>query len=300
MAGETGLVIDDSAELRSVLETILPYGGYEVFLASSGAEGLRLVQQKNPDLIMVDLELPDTNGLKILERLNEQGLSIPTIMMTGYGSEGVAARALRLGVRDYLIKPFTTEEVLSSVERALTESRLRREQEQLKARLSGYARHLKLIATVGRTIAAGLESIEAWQRIVGSAIYVTHAEAAFLLVREAGNTHLRVLGAEGQVQRPSAPIPITSGDRRLRPVLEQGTAVTLCQTDPLSTIVLQTGDQVRAVMQVPLLGRGRALGLLSVDRRRKNTAFTEYDQHLLMILADYATLVLEQQQPSTV
>ena len=109
MAGETVLVIDDSAELRSVLETILPYGGYQVFLASNGAEGLRLIRQQNPDLIMVDLELPDTNGLKILEQLNEQGVSIPTIMMTGYGSEGVAARALRLGVRDYLIKPFTTE-----------------------------------------------------------------------------------------------------------------------------------------------------------------------------------------------
>ena len=295
MAGETVLVIDDSAELRSVLETILPYGGYQGFLASNGAEGLRLIRQKNPDPIMVDLELPDTNGLKILEQLNEQGVSIPTIMMTGYGSEGVAARALRLGVRDYLIKPFTTEEVLSSVERALAESRLRQERDRLRSRLSDYARHLKLIATVGRTIAAGLDPAEAWRRIVGSAIYVTHAEAAFLLIGDAAGGQLRLLGAEGAVRRPSAPIPLTAGDRRLRPVLEQKRAVRLNPADA-PPIILQTGDQVRAVVQVPLLGRGRAVGLLSVDRRSRESAFTDYDQQLLMILADYASLVLEQQR----
>ncbi len=293
MAGETVLVIDDSAELQSVLETILPYGGYQVFVASDGAEGLSLIRLKNPDLIMVDLELPDTSGLKILERLNGQGISIPTIMMTGYGSEGVAARALRLGVRDYLIKPFTAEEVLSSLDRALTESRLRRERDHLKGRLADYARHLKLIATVGRTIAAGLKPAEAWQRILGSAVYVTHAEAACLLVRDADDMHLRLLGAEGPIQYPPAPIPLTSGDHRLRPVLTRRTAVTLSSADSAS-IVLQTGDRVRAVVQVPLLGWGRVLGLLSVDRRHQTSAFTDYDRQLLMILADYASLVLEQ------
>ncbi len=295
MAGETILVIDDSAELRSVLETILPYAGYEVFLASSGAEGLRLVQQKQPDLIMIDLELPDTNGLKILEMLNEQGLSIPTIMMTGYGSEGVAARALRLGVRDYLIKPFTTEEVLSSVERALVESRLRREQARLKAALASHARHLKLIATVGRSLTAGPDPGEAWQRIAGSAAYVTHAETALLFLLGKKGTVLHLVGAEGQTQPVPTTVPPTAGDRRLQAVLERGTPVMLNSTDD-SPIVLQTGETVRSVLQVPLLHRGHAVGILSVARRHKGTAFTEYDQQLLTILAGYAILILEQQR----
>ena len=103
MAGEVVLIIDDSNALRSLLETVLPYGGYRTICAGTGEDGLRLVLEAQPDVILTDLELPDITGLQVLEELNGQGIAIPTVMMTAYGSEGVAAQALKLGVRDYLI-----------------------------------------------------------------------------------------------------------------------------------------------------------------------------------------------------
>ena len=127
MAEERILIIDDSTELRSLLESILPYSGYHTLSASTGEEGLELATTLRPDVILVDLELPDTTGLKVIEELNRRGITIPTIMITGYGSEGTAARALRLGAQGYLVKPFTTEEVLSNVEKALVVRRLNRE-----------------------------------------------------------------------------------------------------------------------------------------------------------------------------
>jgi two-component system NtrC family sensor kinase len=291
MARETVLIIDDSAELRSVLENILSFDSYQVLSASTGQEGLDLVLQGHPDLILIDLELPDTNGLKVLEKLNEQGLTIPTIMMTGYGSEGVAARALRLGVRDYLIKPFTAEEVLSSVERALAESRLRQEKDQLAAFVDGYARHIRLVSAVGRSVTAGLALDEALQHIVATGLFITRAEAGFSLLLDEQSQTLRVMAAVGQAQPATEHFLPLSGDERLRPVLQERVAVRIRASDA-STIELQTGDRVRAVLQVALQGQNRSLGLLSVDRRTTNTPFSKYDEQILMILADYVTLGL--------
>jgi two-component system NtrC family sensor kinase len=298
MAGETVLIIDDSAELRSVLETILPFGGYSVLCAATGEAGLALASEQRPDLIMVDLELPDTNGLRILEELNAWGLTVPTIMMTGYGSEGVAARALRLGVRDYLIKPFTTDEVLASVERALNESRLEQEKERLATLVSGYARHLKLVGAIGRTVTTGLDPEEALQRIVGAGLYITRAEAAFLLLREEGSGELQIVGAEGQAQHLEPGTRVCMGDERLRPVLEDGLATRLDSANS-SAIELQTGESVEAVLQVPLEGPSSTLGLMSVDRQATQMPFSEYDEQVLKILADYAVMALMLGQPTT-
>jgi DNA-binding response OmpR family regulator len=86
MPGAKILIIDDSTELRSLLESILPYSGYQTISATTGQDGLDLAEKIKPDLILLDLELPDTTGLKVLEALERQARSIPTIMMTGYGS----------------------------------------------------------------------------------------------------------------------------------------------------------------------------------------------------------------------
>lgn len=291
MARETVLIIDDSAELRSVLESILPFGGYQVLSAGTGKEGLAWASKARPDLIMVDLELPDTNGLKVLEKLNEQGLTTPTIMMTGYGSEGVAARALRLGVKDYLIKPFTTEEVLSSVERALAESRLRREKERLEGVLTGYARHCKLVSAIGRTMIADLNLAAVLQRIVAAGLFIARADAAFLLLEDPASRELRLVAAEGEAKLAQPP-SFDGGDERLAPVLQQCAAARLHATDN-SLVELQTQDRTWAVLQVPLRGQQRAIGLLSVDRRSSNTPFTWHDEQMLVLLADFAVMAMD-------
>lgn len=291
MQKEIILIIDDSTELRSVLENVLSFAGFGVVSAGSGQEGLDLACTAQPDLIFVDLELPDTNGLRVLESLNERGLNIPTIMITGYGSEGVAARALRLGVKDYLIKPFTAEEILSSVERALTESRLRREKERMAALIRGYAQHFRLVSVIGRSVVEGLGRDEVLKRVVAAGLFITRAEAGLLLLAEEGSGGFRVAVAEGQARGAGQFLPLT-GDRRLCAVSTQGVAVRL-QAVGDTEVELQTGDRVRSVVQVPLQGSDRTWGVLSMDRRTLDLPFSEYDEQLLTILADYAVLALE-------
>ena len=292
MARATALIIDDSSELRSLLESILPYSGYRTISASTGEEGLNLALKLKPDVILVDLELPDTTGLQVLTDLNQHQLSIPTIMITGYGSEGVAARALQLGALGYLIKPFTTEEVLSSLERALTVNRLRREKEQLTNLLDTYARHFQTLAAIGRVMIDGLDLSPFYQRIVEAGLYVTRAERCLLALSDQAQRQLDVVAAHGRPCHIEHPLPSSAGDARLQMILEGGTSVRL-HASPGSTIILQTGDAVRTVLQVPLKAQDRVLGLLSVDRQNRDIPFGRHDEQMMAILADYVVIALE-------
>jgi len=293
MPKEKVLIIDDSEELRSLLEAILPFGGYEAYGVGSGEEGLNLVPGLDPDLILIDLELPDMTGLRVLEELNKLGHNIPTIMMTGYGSEGSAARALRLGVRDYLIKPFTTDEVLSSIERALSESRLRREKEQQTLLLADYVRRFKLLSAAGQSMAQGPDGDQLLARLVEVALLATRAEVGLLLKWDEARAGLQVVVAQGNLGLEVAPTVVGPGDERLGPVLTEGVAVRL-QAEADEPIEIQTGDQVRAVCQVPLNAQGRVCGLLAVDRRTRGLAFNQVDEQTLTILAGYAASMLGQ------
>lgn len=117
------LIIEDRREnIVFIANNILKPLGYEVITAMDGPTGLAKAQEETPDLIISDLKLPGLGGLEVLEQLREKGFNIPTIVMTFHGTEETAMRALRLGARDYLIKPFTIDEMQAALERAFKAS----------------------------------------------------------------------------------------------------------------------------------------------------------------------------------
>lgn len=292
MSAETILIIDDSNEIRALLETILPYEGYRTLSAATSRAGLDLVGHENPDLILMDLELPDGNGLKVLEKLARAQIEIPTIMMTGYGSEGTAARALRLGAVGYLIKPFTTEEVLTSVDKALRLRRLQIEKDRLGALVDQYARHMRTLSILGKAMVNGLPPARFLERIVEAGIFMTRAERCQLYLVKEQSGHYCVVAARGQGSNNRSSFAPGTGDPRLQAVVEQGGIVRL-QAAPEQAISLQTGDGVLAVLQVPLVVNERVIGLLSVDRQKVKAPFGRHDEEMLAILAHYAVLALE-------
>ncbi|MCL4297526.1 MAG: response regulator [Anaerolineae bacterium] len=136
MSNETILVVDDSAEIVRVLkEYMLTPLGYQVISAADGRSGLKLAVSRQPDLILLDMQLPFMDGLEVLKSLRQAGCQAPVIFMTMHGSESTVVEVFRLGVRDYLAKPFTVEDVQQAVDRALQESRLVREREELTRNL---------------------------------------------------------------------------------------------------------------------------------------------------------------------
>ena len=144
MAGERILVIDDSPRIRSVLrQAVLEPEGYTVLTAHDGEEGLKRALEERPDLVLLDVYMPRMTGLEVLQKLHEAQYEWPVILMTSHGSEETAVQAFRLGVRDYLRKPFKIEEVLARVQRTLVESQLRRDRERLLKRLENSNQQLE-------------------------------------------------------------------------------------------------------------------------------------------------------------
>ncbi len=114
------LIIEDRREnIVFIANNILKPMGYDIITARDGALGLQKALEEAPDLIITDIQLPNMSGLQVLEQLREEEIYIPTIVMTFHGTEETAMRALRLGAVDYLIKPFSFDEMQDALNRAL-------------------------------------------------------------------------------------------------------------------------------------------------------------------------------------
>src|SRR6185437_7691720 len=110
------LVADDDSTVRDMLGELLETEGYIVDQAADGNEVLsktKLPESERPDVILLDYRLPDLDGIQVLQRLLEQGVDVPVILITGMTSGSLAIRAMQMGAADYLRKPFTDlDEVL--------------------------------------------------------------------------------------------------------------------------------------------------------------------------------------------
>ncbi len=129
------LIIDDEAGIRESLETLLEMEGYEVETVSTGQQGLNRVGQRTFDLILLDLALPDRNGLDILAELRVQDPGVSVIMITAYGTVENAVRAMQSGAANFVQKPWDNEKLLADVRAAVARHRAEEENIQLKRAL---------------------------------------------------------------------------------------------------------------------------------------------------------------------
>ena len=130
MARETILVIEDEADLREVIAYNLRREGFEVAETGSGLEGLEKARTKSPGLVLLDLMLPDLDGLEVCRRLRKdpRTASLPVIMVTARGAESDVVFGLGLGADDYVAKPFSPRELIARVRAVLRRGRRRGEE----------------------------------------------------------------------------------------------------------------------------------------------------------------------------
>jgi DNA-binding NtrC family response regulator len=143
-------VVDDEPVVQDVLAGILGRCGYQVTAAGTVAEGRRQIADEHPDLVILDVMLPDGNGLDLLGLIKESQGELPVIMMTAYGSVDDAVKAMKQGAFHYITKPFANEEVVLLVEKALDARHLRQENRLLRSLL---AREEEFEGIVGRSAA---------------------------------------------------------------------------------------------------------------------------------------------------
>ena len=127
------LVVDDEEEIRKLIREILEDEGYETRLAENGAEARGLVEQFRPHLVLLDIWMPDIDGITVLKEWKKKGaLSMPVIMMSGHGNVETAVEATKLGAYDYLEKPLSLAKLLLTIKNALHATRLQKENQRLR------------------------------------------------------------------------------------------------------------------------------------------------------------------------
>lgn len=113
------IIIDDEQSVLEALSDILTDSGYRVECASSGSEGLELIDRFNPDAVLLDIRMPEMDGIRALELIRKRGLEVPVILITAYGTTETTIEAMKLGAFDYLMKPLKVNDILDTVKKAV-------------------------------------------------------------------------------------------------------------------------------------------------------------------------------------
>lgn len=150
------LVVDDEHLIRWSLEQNLKKQGYEVITAATGEDALRLVREEQPDLVLLDIQLPGISGIDVLEKIKELDEDVAVIMVTAHSGLDTAVNAMRLGAYDYVSKPFNLDELSMVVRKALETSDLKQEIVRLRTEtkknvppnIIGDSRHMKYLMEV--------------------------------------------------------------------------------------------------------------------------------------------------------
>jgi DNA-binding NtrC family response regulator len=130
------LVVDDDLDIREVLKDRLESLGYEVSTAPSGRECLNLLEKKSPQMILLDIEMPEMSGLEVLREIRKREINVSVLMITAYGTVERAVEAMREGAYDFIPKPFEPSHLALIIQRALERDSLKKEVEILSEEVS--------------------------------------------------------------------------------------------------------------------------------------------------------------------
>lgn len=147
------LIADDEENVRNLLATVFCPPAYQPICAGNGRKAVELFQEYEPDLVLMDIRMPDLSGIEALQQMRALRTDIPVILMTAYAAVETAVEALRLGAFDYVIKPFVLDELRIIVERAIQMRAMKQEIKQLHKALNDSYRWDQILTNNPRMIA---------------------------------------------------------------------------------------------------------------------------------------------------
>jgi two-component system nitrogen regulation response regulator NtrX len=192
MASKRILIVDDEPNIGLSLQMILEGEGYDVLICQTAAEFRARVFSRRPDVCLLDVRLPDGNGIDLLRFLRENDDRVPAVMISGHGTIADAVEAIRAGAFDFLEKPLSREKVLVVVKNALEQGKLRRENERFREMIGDGPKMIGASAT--------------FEYAVEQASLVAKSDARVLLIGESG-TGKELLAAHIHHESPFAAGP---------------------------------------------------------------------------------------------
>ncbi|NDJ52523.1 MAG: response regulator [Chloroflexi bacterium] len=292
MAKERILVVDDGRDMREfVIDYVLKPNGFEWAEAQDGLEAYEALRAQLPDLMLLDLQMPRLDGMGLLKRMRDEAILVPVVLMTFYGSEEIATEVFRLGVRDYVIKPFTDDEMLEAIERALQLSRTQQERDMFRDRL----------IAANDSLEQRIQSLNALCRLGQQLVTAPNIDGILSMTLNEVSAALRPLAASVVLREAPAHKLVTRG------YIDNAGSPQLVYSPLKSSFAQQALDEGRQIVGAPARDSqgnmvlqvatpfsvgGQVLGVMLLQARQDMLA-----QHHLMVLeafANYMAMGLEQ------
>jgi signal transduction histidine kinase/ActR/RegA family two-component response regulator len=282
MAHESILVADDEPDVLDLCRTILTAEGYQVEAARTGYQVLERVKQKSFDLVLIDIKMPGMNGLEIAQAVKEIDPSIICVTMTGYSTMDTAIEALKLGVEEFLLKPFGQAELCMSIAKALEKERLHKENIRLQSLIPLFEFNKTLLSTV--------EVDTLLSHVLDLAQKETQAELAILVLSRAGEireyAHPAMSESDGQVRLLRLELTDWIMQHQQQLALRRGESVL-----PRFENLLETLD-MGYLVALPLIAiEGQSLGALMLGKRSE--PFASGDSEFLQVMLGQAAIAIE-------
>ena len=290
------LVVDEDPDVLDLLEReVLKPLGYDVAIANDAATAIQQSINFMPDLIIASMTLPGLSGKDLLVALRSQGIELPTLVMAEEGMESDAIAAFRLGANDYLRKPLREAEVVTAVERAINETRLRGERQRLAQQLADSNRQLEhrvreltTLFGIGKTVTSTTNQGQLFDKLMEGSLFVTEADMGYVLLEDEASGQLQLSAEAGMPSSIVSKLHQSWDDGVSGLVMLSGESFAI-DGEGLSQFKIE--KIAKALLIAPVKVRNKPIGVLVVARK-EGRAFSERDQAMLEAVADYASISL--------
>ncbi|MBN2233453.1 MAG: response regulator [Deltaproteobacteria bacterium] len=280
------LLVDDDRAIVDMLYHVLLDEGYQPTTATNGIEALEHLSRRSFDLVLTDLKMPRMGGMELLGEIGKLRNPPLVIIITGYATVETAVCAIKMGVYDYIIKPFNIDHVKLTVRRAIEKQRLERENIQLKEMIVLY--------NASEAISSSLEATRIIEVMLDAACVQSLADLAVLYLRDEMSRDLVLSGHQGssgterECEEFVGSLPAVVAENHLRPFFNGHGVRISAPGSPLHELLCAESPhrgEVGSLLSISLKANNRFVGLLNLFSLTPGVTFSDHDGRALYILA---------------
>ena len=281
------LVADDERDVRDLCLRTLKTAGYDAVGVSSGMAAVQVARLETFDVFLTDVKMPGMTGLEAYRQIRELSPGTMAVVISGFGTTELAIKALTLGVAEFVLKPFTPDQLRSAVERALRRRQLEQENARLRALIPLFELSQVFMTTV--------DLKELLQRIVRTAAAETEADRCSLMLLDEDRRELSIAAAEGLSEEVLAAARQKVGEGISGWVAESGEPV-IIQGNPRDDPRFRDAphwEDLATAISLPLKSQDRLIGVLNVAKGPNAVSFSESEVELLSVLGSQAATAID-------
>ena len=287
MADERILVTDDEVDVLDMCVRALSLEGYQTSSAHNGLEAIAMAKKQHFDLLLTDIKMPGMTGLQAFQAVRQENPDIVGVAITGYGAVDTAIEALQLGMSDFLLKPFSLDELSAAISKALEKKRLERENARLRALipLFGLSQAFMTVTELDLLL----------QQVMKTAVQETLAYLGVLTLKSesSGEWEVAAVVSDRGDEAPSPKYRLSAEIAR-RSAEGQRAIVWIADSGQGPFFAVKAANsRLKAAIALPLVVKGEIIGILSLGKRQRAAAFAPSDVELLSVLASQAAIAFQ-------